>query len=197
MTHETASHRPFSFFQGFISRRPASKTGTKSAGFIALLLLTALFTAAPGAAQDDQPVNETAVIAFDSSTKLLSHDWNDDGTVTLVFESDYPRTATLTDVGSIPDTGAGNVNYKQVRLSAGRTEVVMDATLKRGTATVTINVGETLAAVSNPAQPLLSEITRADFYIFGGLVAFSTGLQILGRRWWTRLRLKRGLIPVE
>lgn len=179
---------------GNFCRRPRSPgIGTKSAATAFLLLL---LLAAPAAAQSDAPVNQTAVIAFDDATKLLNHTWSD-GDVTLTFQSDYPRTATITDVGSIPDTGAGNVNYKQVRLSAGRTQVVMDATLDRGSATVTINVGETLAAVSNPTQPLFENVVRTDLYILAIVTAGSTAFQVLGRRWWTRLRLKRGLIKVE
>lgn len=162
--------------------------------FFSLILL---FAASPvSAAQaDNSSTNETALITFDDSTKILSANWDKNG-VTMVIESDIPRIATVTDVNSMPGSGAGKVNYKKVRLANGKTEIRMDATNDRGSMTVTVAVAGSVVALSNPAKPLFSNITRFDFYIEAILVAIFVPIQYIFRDKAFKMRLRRGLSRV-
>lgn len=138
---------------------------------------------------------ETSVIAVDSNTKIIETTWTNSG-VTIIFESSFPRMVSLVDSNSIEKTGASTVNYRQVRLSSGRTEVTMDLENDAGDMTVIASLGENVVALSNPTKPLLESITRTDFYIEGAMVAIFGPLQVLFRLKWFRYRLKSGLTRV-
>ncbi|MFB6158345.1 MAG: hypothetical protein ABEJ95_01650 [Candidatus Nanohalobium sp.] len=133
-------------------------------GCLSLLFILLLSLGAAQNSTNTEPSNETSVIAIDSSTKIVSADWSSDG-VTLVFQSDLPRIATITDVNSMPMSGAGKVNFKQVQLASGKTTIQMQTTSRQGSMTVTIGVGNSLIAVSNPGKPLLQDVNTSNVYI--------------------------------
>ena len=150
--------------------------------------------------QINQPVqgnkNNTVMAVIDGQTVLKDAVWTENG-VTLFIESNRPRVATITDVNSMSTTGASQVNFKQLTLASGMNEVFIDATTKRGSKTVTISVGQGMVAVSNPTQPLLESVGRADVYIMSALTAVMAVLQVLMRKLSMKYRLKRGLIRVN
>lgn len=144
-------------------------------GYLSLLFILLLSLGAAQNSTSTELGNESSVIAIDSSTQILSADWNQDG-VTLVFRSDMPRLATITDVNSMPSSGAGKVNFKQVKLAPGKTTVQMETTRSQGSMTVTIGVGNSLVAISNPNKPLLQDVNKSNVYI--GIISGAVWLLI-------------------
>lgn len=166
--------------------------------FFSALLISLSVGVAGADAPDSQGSNstqdrETAVIAFDDTTKVLNQSWSNEG-VCITFQSDMPRIASITDINSIPDSGAGKVNFKQLKLANGNTRTCMDLERKRGNMAVTIGVDGNVVALSNPAEPLFSDITRTHFYVGMMLVGMFAPIQILFRMWLSRYMLKQGLV---
>lgn len=104
---------------------------------------------------DEEP--ESAVMQIDPSTTIEDMTWTSDG-VTLIFQSDIPRRAMLTDVYSVAQSGASEVTFKRTQLTSGRTEVYMPATQRRGDQAITIMVGNTMVSVSDPTKPFLTNV---------------------------------------
>lgn len=162
----------------------------------AFIFIFFIFLISTGAAQTSNSTsNNTAMIQIDQSTTLLDVKWNDP-TTTFIFESDIPRIVTIVDSNSIPKSGAGQVNFKQVNLAAGKTKVTMQLERDGASKSVTMSVGDSMIAVSNPPKPLIEKITRADFYLGMLLVAILTPINLLIAIWWDKIGLSRDLIRV-
>lgn len=160
-----------------------------------LLTLFFLFLLASEPVLAQNQTAEEYMIQIDPNTRVVETNWNQEQ-VSILFESDIPRPITITDVNSIAETGASQVNFKRTTLTSGKTRVNMSVESRRGSKTVTIAAGENMIAISNPTKPLLESISRADFYIFGVLAAISSAVQVLLRKLWMNYRLKKGLIRV-
>jgi len=128
-----------------------------------------------GSGQSNQSTASSSVIQIDPSTSIESMTWGQEG-VTLIFESRVPRQAMLTDVYSVTSSGASEVNFKRTQLTAGRTEVYMPATSRRGDQSVTVMVGDTMIAVSDPSKPFLTDV-QPRHVLLGAIIG---GVTILG-----------------
>lgn len=131
---------------------------------------------------------------MDDSTTLNSVEWG--GTSTFYIETDIPKFVTITDINSIESSGAGSVNFKRIRLNAGVNNVTMDLSSDGGSRAVTIADRNNMIYASNDDKPLFEDITRADFYLLGLIVAISSPFQIFTRLKIFRYRLKRGLTRI-
>jgi hypothetical protein len=121
-----------------------------------------LFLTAPTLAQNQ--TTEEYTIQIDPNTRIVDANWNQEG-VSILFESEIPRPITITDVNSIAETGASQVNFKRTTLTSGRTRVNMTAESRRGSKTITVAAGQNMVAVSNPTQPLLQDVNRSNVYV--------------------------------
>lgn len=123
---------------------------------VAALVLLSSMGAGANVTVDTEKEPESAVMQIDPSTTIEEMTWTSDG-VTLVFSSKIPRRIMLTDMYSLPDAGAGEVRFKRTQLQKGKTEVFMQATQRRGDQAVSIMVGDTMVAVSDPTKPFLTD----------------------------------------
>jgi len=107
--------------------------------------------------QDQEESQETNRAIFDGSTRIKSVNWSTEN-VTIVFESDIPRSASLTDLGSIDYTGGtSEVEFKTVTLGVGRTEVVMSAEMGSRGKAVSVVVGDSMLVLTKEGSQFLPE----------------------------------------
>lgn len=157
------------------------------------LLLTWVLLAAPSAAQDNATTSNTqedVVIRIDDATAVKDVTWGD-GNVTIVFQSEIPRLATVVDSNSGSSSGASRVNFQRARLNAGRTKFTMPVESTAGEQVVTVTVGQNMVKLSNPAKPILSDVNRSNVYVAalsGGAFAL---LWVAATFWWKKRKLRK------
>ncbi|MBC5793152.1 MAG: hypothetical protein H8Z69_03895 [Nanohaloarchaea archaeon] len=164
----------------------------KKPAFMLLFFIALISGGLAQSSNSSSSFEDSSIISIDETTKIVNTTWGSNG-VKIVFDSEIPKLISITDVNSISSTGASTVNFKRTRLSPGMTTVRMDLTMKRGDMKAIIGSGKTFVSISNPSKPLLSNITRLDFYLEGLMVAVFTSLQVVWRHKWYYYRLKKGL----
>lgn len=182
----------------------------KSTTVFSFFLITMLMVSTPVLAQEEnnnnteeetieepdnngEDNNETSLIQITDTLEIIDTEW-DGEMVTITFRSNVPQQVTLTDVNSMDTSGVSEVNFRSLTVSAGITEVEMETTARHGDRTVAVASGENMVSVSNPRQPLLEDVDETDLYIFGILVAATIPFQIIIRRIFDAVQLKRRLV---
>ena len=158
------------------------------AGRTLFFLLIASLIVSTGSAQAN--VTDT-LVTLDKSTRVEQAWWGDPATFQM--HSSIPKLVTLTDINSIKSSGAGKVNFKQVKLSPGSNNVTISLTPDGGSRGATISDSNNMVYVSSPGKPLLEDVGPTDLYLGLGLLALSIPIQTLFRFSWFRYRLKSGL----
>ncbi|NUC74777.1 hypothetical protein HTZ84_21170 [Haloterrigena sp. SYSU A558-1] len=135
-----------------------------------LVVICVVFLTPAVTANNETVSVSQSVISIDDQTDVANHTWDSDG-VTIVFDSDIPRRATITDASAIMDTDdAAEIPFRRVNLDAGLTEVSMavdQSSTYRGERIVTVAVGETMVALSDGRTPLFDDVDAPMMWMAG------------------------------
>lgn len=158
--------------------------------FFLFLLASICIGAAAAQGSENQTVANDIAKPLDGSTHIDEYSFQD-GEVRILFDTEIPRTVTITDVGGLAE--GNRVQPEPYNLQVGKNNVTHPVSGPEGQQVVSISMGDYIYPLEDRSEPILDQITRTDFYIFAMMTSVFTVLQTLGRGAWLRMRLKSGI----
>lgn len=155
--------------------------------FSILMLISG--TAAQNKTQGSQ---KDVLIQLDQATWISDINWNPENSsnIQVTIHSEIPKPVGLQEIPDYSGRSGKFSPMKQVTLSTGKTTVSVPAN-GRGKLGIAVTDSNDGAYYMKKSRPLIGSISRADFYLFGIMVAVSVVTHIFFRGYISKLVLSR------